>query len=299
MTFENTSPSEPEAGDTELVSKAAPPSLERTEGRLEIGFASRGQKSALLHLYQRGCARARFPTVDQIDVPEAVLINTAGGLTGGDQINYNINLQEDARLTVSGQAAEKIYRSVGTTEAMIRSEISVKAGAFLEWLPQETILFEGSRLNRRNDVHLVTGSRFLAVEATVFGRKAHGESLHRAHVKDGWKIWKDGRLLWFDNLVLDGDIAELSKRKALMSGAGAVATILLADEEVRRHLDVARQAARECEARAAVSCRGGLLIFRVLGEDGYALRRALVEILTIMRAEIAGTEVPLPRVWEN
>ncbi len=299
MTFENFSLSDLETGSAEPVTEAAALSLERTEGRLEIGFSSQGPRSSLQHLYQSGCARARFPTVEQVDIPEAVLINTAGGLTGGDRISYDVKLEEGARLTVSGQAAEKIYRAVGTTEAVIRSEISVDKGAYLEWLPQETILFEGSRLNRRNDVHLASGSRFLAVEATVFGRKAHGETLHQAHVKDGWRLWKDGRLIWADNLRLEGDIASLSHKTALMSGARAVATVLLAEEDVRHHLEFAREVTASCGARAGVSCRGDLLIFRVLGEDGYALRRALVDILMKIRTKIAGAAVPLPRVWEN
>lgn len=273
--------------------------LERTHGRLEIGFRSQDRKSMLQHLYQDGCARARFPTVDQVDVPEAVLINTAGGLTGGDRLSYDIRLQKDARLTVSGQAAEKIYRAVGATEAVIRSDIHLAEGAFLEWLPQETILFDGSRLNRRNEVQLVSGSRFLAVEAILFGRTAYGESLRRAQVRDGWQIRKDGRLIWADNLRLDGDIAGYCNRPALMSGARAVATLLLVDDAARQYLEFARKLAEEAPARAAVSYRDGLLIFRVLGEDGYALRRALARILTALRTEITGASVPLPKVWEN
>jgi urease accessory protein len=230
--------------------------------------------------------------------PEAVLINTAGGLTGGDQIAYDIELEPGSRLTVSGQAAEKIYRSVGTT-ATIDTHLDIGTGAYLEWLPQETILFEKSKLRRLNRVHLATGSCFLAVEATIFGRTAYGESLRNISVRDGWKIWRDDQLIWFDNFALDGDLESVVGRPAVLGGAKAMATILLADPDIVTCPEFMRKAAEECGERAAVTCRNGLSIMRVFGKDGYGLRRAVAGILTIIRSELAGYPVALPRVWEN
>ncbi|MCF8468152.1 MAG: urease accessory protein UreD [Sneathiella sp.] len=272
--------------------------LARSEGRVEVGFRFQGSQSRLAHLYQRGCGRARFPTVDHASYPEAVLINTAGGLTGGDHLSYDILLEAGAYLTVSGQAAEKIYRSVGTT-ATIEAHLRLEEGASLEWLPQETILFEKSRLARMNNVHLAGGSRLIALEAMVFGRAAHGETLRSARIRDGWKIWRDGKLVWYDNFVMDGDIQATVERPALLDGAKAVATILIADEGVEKYVDAARLAALECGVRAAVTCRNELLIMRLLGKDGYLLRKALARILTALRSELAGHPVALPKVWEN
>lgn len=279
-------------------SQKEPAVLARSEGRVELGFRRRGNGSALAHLYQSGCGRARFPTVEHVDYPEAVLINTAGGLTGGDRMSYHVTLEAGAGLTVSGQAAEKIYRSVGST-AEIEAEIHVAAGAVLEWLPQETILFEKSRLRRMNNVYLEAGSRLIALEATLFGRTAHGETLRSASVRDGWKVWRGGRLIWFDNFVLEGDIDAQSQRRAVLDGAKGIATILIADDEVESYVDTARQLAMECGVRAAVTCRDDLLIMRVLAGSGYELRKSLAQILTGMRAELTGQPVALPKVWEN
>ncbi|WP_373083773.1 urease accessory protein UreD [Sneathiella sp.] len=298
MTFENFSPSDPDLTILPPVAGSAAVAPARSDGQVEIGYRLRDMVSQLTHLYQRGCGRARFPSVERADFPEAVLINTAGGLTGGDRLSFNVKLEAGARLTVSGQAAEKIYRSVGTM-ATIDTALEVKEGASLEWLPQETILFEKSRLKRMNTVHLETGSRLIAVEATVFGRAAHGETLHAATIQDGWKIWRQGVLIWYDKFVLDGDLDVMTARPALLAGAGAMATVLIADDAASDYLEFARSVAADVDARAAVTCRDGLLIMRVLGQDGYILRKALARILTDMRSRLAGHPVPLPKVWEN
>jgi urease accessory protein len=261
-------------------------------------YRLRESVSQLAHLYQRGCGRVRFPSVDHASYPEAVLINTAGGLTGGDRMAYDISLEAGTCLTISGQAAEKIYRSVGTT-ATIETNLRIEDRASLEWLPQETILFEKGRLKRMNNVYLEAGSRLIAVEATVFGRAAHGETLRCASIRDGWKIWRNGKLVWYDNFVLNEDIHATIKRPAVLAGARAMATILIADDAAESYLDSARLVARECGARAAVTCRNELLIIRVLGEDGYCLRKALAQILTKLRSALAGYPVALPKVWEN
>ncbi|MFC4271967.1 urease accessory protein [Sneathiella chungangensis] len=281
-----------------MTTRKEPAALARSEGRVELRYRQREAISSLAHLYQRGCGRVRFPTVDHAEYPEAVLINTAGGLTGGDHMSYQVTLEAGAGLTISGQAAEKIYRSIGST-AVIEAEMHVAAGAVLEWLPQETILFDNSRLRRMNKVNLEKGSRLLALEATLFGRTAHGETLRSASVRDGWKIWRDGKLLWFDNFALEGDIHGQSQRRAVLDGAKGMATILIADDQAESYLEVARNLCRECDGRAAATCRDELLILRLLAESGYELRKSLARILNGMRSELAGHPVALPKVWEN
>ncbi|MBO0332485.1 urease accessory protein UreD [Sneathiella sp. CAU 1612] len=298
MTYENILLSEPVVPETSAKPRTGPAALARSEGRVELTFRRKEGGSKLAHLYQRGCGRVRFPTVDHADYPEAVLINTAGGLTGGDHMSYLVRLEEGAGLTVSGQAAEKIYRSVGSM-ATIEAEMHVGKKAILEWLPQETILFEKSRLRRMNRLYLEAGSRLIALEATLFGRTAHGEVLRSASLRDGWKIWRDGRLLWLDNFVLEGDIHGNSLRPAVLDGAKGMATILIADDDAENYLEAARETARECGVRAAVTSREELLIVRVLANSGYELRKSLTQILTKMRTELTGHSVELPKVWEN
>ncbi|MEH6546740.1 MAG: urease accessory protein UreD [Sneathiella sp.] len=296
MTFENSLPSSA-LPLTEPVLSAASAPLARSEGRVEIRMKMRDNQSHLSHLYQRGCGRVRFPSIDRLDFPEAVLINTAGGLTGGDAMSYDVELEPTTRLTISGQAAEKIYRSVGTV-TNISSEIRLSENSFLEWLPQETILFEKSRLKRLNNVHLRLGSRLLALEATVFGRKAHGENLTDVQIQDGWKIWRDGKLLWFDNFKVTDNFQAILRSPAHLDNARAMATFLIADEKAEEYVDMVRDVATLLDARVGTTSRNGLLITRILAKDGYSLRKSLTAILQHVRSKLAGEPVPLPKVWE-
>ncbi|MEH6402837.1 MAG: urease accessory protein UreD [Sneathiella sp.] len=288
MTFANT-----------LLSKdSCPTGLARSEGRVEIGFEHEGGESVLKHLFQSGCGRVRFPTVDHAHIPEAVLINTAGGLTGGDVMHYKITAGPGTDLTVTGQAAEKIYKSIGP-DVEIGVDIFVENGAYLEWMPQETILFEKGRLRRLNKVHLAKDAKLLALEATILGRRAHGETLRDASIIDGWKIWKEGKLIWFDQFRLNGDLDELAGRPMLLDGAVSFATLVLALPDISGYVEIAREIAEECSSRIGVtSFDGELMIVRCLDKDAYSLRMSLVKIINRLRHELAGGDVPMPTVWE-
>ncbi|MBL4740367.1 MAG: urease accessory protein UreD, partial [Sneathiella sp.] len=262
MTFANTLPSE----DAYLAG------LPRSVGRVEIGFQREDGDTVLKHLFQSGCGRVRFPTVDHVHMPEAVLINTAGGLTGGDVMNFTITAGPGTELTVTGQAAEKIYKSIGP-EVVIGAEIFVESDAYLEWLPQETILFEKGRLRRLNKIHLAKDAKLLALEATILGRRAHGETLSDATITDGWKIWKEGKLVWFDQFCLNGNLDQLAARRGLLDGATSFATIVLALPDITGYVEIAREVAELCESTIGVtSFDGELMIVRFLDKEAYSLR---------------------------
>ncbi len=282
----------------EEVPASAGLKLARSEGQVEVGFKQQNNTSCLRHLYQSGCGRVRFPSVDHPDMPEAVLINTAGGLTGGDKMRFEIVVDEEARLTVTGQAAEKIYKSIGP-EVSIEAHLAVKSGGYLEWLPQETILFEKAKLRRLNKVELSSGSTFLAVEATVLGRRASGEALRNAHLIDGWKIWQNGKLVWFDQFRLNGNMDELLLKPALLDGATSFATLVLVTEDAEKYVQLARNVADECASRIGVSSfDANLTVIRLMDSEAYSLRQSLVTLLIRLRNELAGATVPMPAVWE-
>ena len=166
------SPSEPRvlARDAELS---------RADGRVRVGFAATG----LATLYQHSPGRVLFPRVERDDVEQAALLNTAGGLTGGDRWSAELDIADGARTLFTTQAAERIYRALDDV-ARVETRLSVGAGAWAEWLPQETILFEGARLRRRLEIELAAGARLLAVESLVFGRLASGERITRGLLHD-------------------------------------------------------------------------------------------------------------------
>lgn len=272
------------------ISRSDPtPALERTSGVVRLGFRQQNGRTALLHLYQAGAGKARFPRVEPGLPPEAVIINTAGGLTGGDRLTIDVTVQSGGVATVTTQACERIYRSLGT-DAHVDTRLTAGEDATLHWLPQETILFDQARLRRRLDIELHLQSRFLAIEGIVFGRRAMGETVHEAAFRDNWRVRRSGKLIFADGARFNGNASAILSRPALLGGNRAYATLLMVDPTAEERLDSLRSALPA--AGVGASAWDGLLVARIVAETGQALRRLLTAALTCLR-----DGAPLPRVW--
>ncbi len=263
---------------------------------MSLGVRWDGERTRLTELAEAGCGRVRLPRARRA---EAVLINTAGGLTDGDRLEQAIAVCDGAHLTVTTQAAEKIYRARSLEPATIASRLRLASGCELHWLPQETILFDRARLQRSLEVEMVGSARLLAVESLVLGRAAHGEQLKQGSFEDRWHIRRDGRLVWVDRFRLAGDIAGLGARRATLDGAGALATVLLVDPDSGRWLEPVRAWLSGVAIRAGVTRRGAVLVVRLLAPTGDALRGVVAGLLVRWRSELAGEPTPLPRVWRS
>lgn len=269
----------------------APPSrLQRARGCAEVAFSRRDGAIRLDRLYQQGCAKALLPKTHG-PVPEVVLINTSGGLTGGDRIDYALALGPGAALTATTQAAERVYRATsGTAQLAVRLDLG--PGAALDWLPQETILFDGGRLARRLDAEMAQDSRLTLLETLVLGRAAMGETVVAGHYSDQWRIRRAGRLVHAEALRLEGDIAAATSGTATLGGMRALATLVHIAPDAETRLAPLRAVLAGTEGvEAGASLRGGVLILRLLAPGHAPLRRALAAVLTTLRPE------PLPRVW--
>ncbi len=264
---------------------------QRARGRGEIVVKPGGGETRLERLYQEGCAKIRLPRPDQ-GPAEAVLINTAGGLTGGDEIAWQITAGARTALVLTTQAAERVYRSLGDA-ARARTTISVGEGASVEWLPQETILFEHSHLHRTLEVDLAPGARFLALDAVLLGREAMGEAALSARFRDDWRIRREGRLLHAEATRLDPDPL-VRDGLSLLRGARAFATLVYVGPDAALKLEPLRRlsAASSAEAQLGVSLVGDRLVLRALAPGGLALRKAITPIMAALSA--ART---LPRLW--
>ncbi|MDQ0396254.1 urease accessory protein UreD [Labrys monachus] len=273
------------------LSVAEPTLLERAWGRVFLGVAPRDGRHAVAELSQSGCGRLLFPAVARDAALEAVIINTSGGLTGGDVFKADIHLESGTKAVLTTQACEKIYRSDGT-DADVETRLHVEEGAALAWLPQETILFDGARLKRRLIVDMGETSNLLAMEAVLLGRKASGESLTRGLFRDSWRVRRGGRLVYADETAFEGDLAARIGAAAALKGASAYATVLLAAPDAASRLDAAREVLNNEAAEGGISTFDGLCVGRLIAQDGAALRRVLVALLRALGGE-------LPRVWHN
>jgi urease accessory protein len=272
-----------------------------TEGVAEIGFARREGLTRLTHLYQRDPLRVLFPMPAAGDPLLAVLLTTSGGLVGGDRLDIGVDLATGAAAHVSASAAEKIYRSLGATTE-IRQSLSVAGGAALEFLPLETILFDGARLWRETVVELGPDAAFLGGDILVFGRRARGESFTRGFLREVWQVRREGRLVWGDALHLEDDIGGIIEDPACFDGAAAFATMILAPagREARGFLASAREiqsVATARELRAGVTTIAGLVIARWLAADAALLRRAYADLACHLRQAAMGLPPLLPRLW--
>ncbi len=266
---------------------AVSPALPRSFGAVELEFHYKDGASRAFRTYQSGVMRARFPNVARGAPPEAVLINTAGGLTGGDCIAASISVGEGAQALVTTQAHEKVYRSY-MGDVAVAASLTVQAGAQLEWLPQPTILFDGARLARQTHVELSEDAQFLGVEAVIFGRSAMEETMTSGFVSDHWTITRGTRLIHADRFCLSGDIAATLNRPSVLAGACAMATIRYVAPGAAAKLDMLRELVGEF---GAVSAWNGMVLARLVAQDGYHLSGALASVLTGLRGRA------LPPVW--
>ncbi len=277
------------------VGPARQPQLQRGDGTAEIVFAQRGEKTVLKHLYQRTPCRVLFPDVEIGDPALAVLLTTSGGLTGGDSIHIDATVRAGASATLATQAAEKLYRSLGP-ETRVDVTLAVEANAYLEYLPQETILFDGARLARRTHADLAPGGRLLSCEMLVFGRSAHDERLTRGSVYDGWQLRRDHKLVWTDALALDGDIGARLESPFAFAGAEAIATAVYAGDDAAALLPFARKLAENGGSRGGATLVRGIIVARFFGAPAAAVRIDLSRYLRGFRAAL-GWPARLPRVW--
>lgn len=269
------------------------PDYVRAAGGVRLRFGWNGARTQRLEAAESGGYRARFPTSHD-ETSEAVLINTGGGMAGGDHARVRIAVDSGAHAVVTTQAAEKIYRSQGS-DTRVETSLSVAGGARLDWLPQETILFSGARLARSLDVDLAADARLIACETLYFGRTAMGETMARGALRDRWRIRREGRLVFAEDLRLGGEIEAALARPAIGAGAKAVATLIAHGAGFSGEIEAVRALVAESSAFAGVEagagCLDGFLIVRLLSGDAGALRRALVMLLLHV------TGRALPRTW--
>lgn len=257
----------------------------RAVGRINLLAGARDGMTRRQRVYEDGPLRVRFPNTEDRAL-DGVIINTAGGVAGGDRHEIKIDVSEGARLTITSAAAEKVYRSHGPA-AEIDISLSIARGGAVTWLPQETILFDRSQLRRRIEVDLAEDAGLVLAETVVFGRAAMGETIENGLLFDRWRVRRDGKLLLAETLHLSGDIARRLTEPAIAGGGCALATVVVVpgDEAL---VERVRGVAGSC-GEVGISCWNGLAVARLCAKDAALLRHDLLAVLTAL-----GT--PLPRL---
>jgi urease accessory protein len=258
-----------------------PPSI-RAEGRLSLVAKLAGGRNAVSRVSESGPLRVRFPRITDADRLEGVLINTAGGIAGGDCLHYEIEAAESTSLALTSQAAEKIYRSSGET-ARINVDLKADKNARLSWLPQETILFDRVKVKRTLNAEIEPNATITICESVVFGRAAMGECVDVGSFEDCWRIKRGGKLIFADTTRLNGKVEQLLTLKAITAGHSCIATILHIASDAESRLEKAR-AVFSSDMEAGASAFEGMLVVRMIAPDSFMLRRAILNILNVIGA---------------
>jgi urease accessory protein len=251
---------------------------------LQDGVTRRGA------LHESGSLRVRFPSPEGEGL-SAVLVNTAGGVAGGDRFDTEIAVGQGAHLTLTTAAAEKVYRATGDAAAL-KITLKAAAGARLAWLPQETILFDRARVSRRIEIDLAEAASLLLCEIVVFGRAAMGERMQSGAFIDRWRLRRGGRLVFAETVRLEGDIGEKLARPAVAKGGVAIGTALIVpgDEALVERI---RELAASFGGEVGISAWNGFAMARFCAQDAARLRADMMAVLG--RASTS----PLPRLWLN
>lgn len=273
----------------ETLASSASFAANRARGAVAFDVHLIEGKTRRRQLHESGSLRVRFPAPED-DGLTAMFVNTAGGAAGGDRFDIDITAGEGTRLTMSTAAAEKVYRSHGPA-AEINISLRAEAGAHLSWLPQETILFDQARTERSIDIDLAETASLVLCEIVVFGRTAMGEAMRTGSFIDRWRLRRGGRLVFAENVRLDGDIGAKLAKPAIANGSLAIATALIVpgDEALLERL---RTVAEQAGCEVGISCWNGFAMARICAQDAAKLRADMMALLSQSGAM-------LPRMWLN
>jgi len=237
-----------------------------------------------------------LPRIGDGAMKEAVIINSSGGIAGGDRLDIEVIALDGASVAVTSQAGEKIYRALDRP-ARIATRLTAHKAAKLAWLPQETIVFDRARIRRQTEIDVRSGAELIALEWLVLGRTAHGEKVVSGHIADTWRVRRDGRLIWADGFyVADGGFTQLH-RKALLSNCQAIGTLIYFGPALEARLRVLRDIALSLECLCAVTSVGALIIVRLAAVAGVALKRGLRSLLEKFGQELGSGPFRVPKMW--
>jgi urease accessory protein len=270
--------------------------LERANGvgRIVLTGSERGTRIA--DVYQKFPIGLVFPRIGDDLVKEAVIINSSGGIAGGDRLEIEVVALNNASVAVTTQAAEKIYRALDRP-ARVATKLKACGTAKLAWLPQETIVFNQARIRRQTEIDLCSGAELIALEWLVLGRAARGEEVVSGHISDSWRIKRDGHLIWADGFRVSDEVFAQLHRKALLSDWKAVGTLIYFGPSLETRLGILREIAASLDCRCAATVVGAIIIVRVAAAASSDLRRGLRSLLEQFNRELGPGPFGVPKMW--
>lgn len=261
--------------------------MQRALGEVDLAIAS----GSLRRCFQSGSAKLFLPKTYSDNI-EAVLVNTAGGIAEGDGFKYRVQASDKTNITITTQAAERVYGAIASRVAHLNIDLTITCGTSLHWLPQETILFNNGRLARNLTVRMDESSTLLISEITVLGRKAMKERVRHGFLSDQWRIYRRDHLIHAEAVWLDGPIEQKLASVATASEMSCFATILSVGEGVEQRATSTRAYFDTiASVRTAISAWDGKLVIRCLADEARDIKAAISGCIRLLSG------FPVPRVW--
>lgn len=261
----------------------------RVTGGVNARFLRDGPRTVVASIAERGGYRLTRPSTFAPHL-EALQVNTGGGIVGGDRIETRYELGPGADVVHTSSSGERVYRSPGAP-AWLDVQLVLAPGARLDWLPQQTIIYAGARLERSIDVDMAEDSRLLIVEALTFGRPSSVEGLAPVSLNDQWRIRRGGRLVFAEAARLSGELAETLARPAVAGGGRAAALVLLLAASASEVVEPLRRVLEGDLCETGVSAWDGLVAARILARRPGDLIATLAQAIPVLSGRA------VPRVW--
>ena len=259
--------------------------LQRSFGELDIKF----RNNDIIKLFQKGASKAIIPNVDDA-LQQMILINTAGGITSGDNYSTSIELDNSSMCT-STQAAEKIYKGI-SNPGIVDVEVNLKNNSNMYWLPQEMILFNNCNIRRKININIEDNSNFLMSESIVFGRTSMKEKFTTGLYSDFWKIHKNKKLVHVEASNTNGYTADIFAKAATFNKNCAINIIIGIGDLILKKGEIIKNNLKNSKmSHSEVSIWDEKLIIRTISIDNYHLRFALENILSYFFRN------SIPKIW--
>lgn len=270
------------------------------QGILELDYQKINNSTQLVKAYSQAplkIQRSFYP--EGKEICHSIILHTAGGMVGGDRLSQTINLQPETQVVLTTPAASKIYRSSGET-AQNHINIEVEKQAYLEFIPRETIIFNGAIFSQKIRVNLAESACYLGWEITRFGRTARGEIFHQGQWKSCTEIWQNNCPVWIDR---QGFIAspEILNSPHSLGGQPVIASLIWVGQPVSEDIiKTIRQLweQRETSSQAGVTQLISGLLCRYRGNSTQEVIDWFTGVWQLLRQNYTGKSIVKPRVWQ-
>ena len=276
--------------------RVAEPLIRSWKASLSLGFSFADQRTTLSRKVHDGplvVQKALYPEGEAIC--HAIVVHTPGGIAGGDELELDVDAGQGSGVLLTTPGAAKWYRSAGP---WARQTVAFRVAGSLEWLPQETIVFDGALAQARYDFDLAGDASLIGWDIVCLGRTGSGERYARGSYRNAVSVRRDGRLLWLERGRVEGS-GRLLDSPAGLAGNPVYGTLFASCLNLPQQLVIEARKIEPESGRGAVTLLPGILLARYLGNSSEAARRYFIALWRVLRPALNGREAIEPRIWQT